>query len=212
MGRFKRRERLEKGFCGYRLHHPRENPNLLILVEGIGSYIDPDTPNISQKLGVTLPDWLDLTVHGTWWDGNLMGVRDNPVDPGGRQDRLVYSPHDYGPSVYNQPWFEGNFTRETMDTVWEHFWFFIYRENTAPLLIGEWGGKMDGVNTKWMGYLRDLISEYKKKPHLLVPESEHGRHLRYFCRFELGVDRFIEIQLHKTGPLAERRKVRRVRS
>ena len=29
-----------------------------------------------------------------------------PIDLGKHQDKLVYSPHDYGPTVYQQPWFE----------------------------------------------------------------------------------------------------------
>ena len=37
-----------------------------------------------------------------WWGGNLRGVADNPIDLGNRQNKLVYSPHDYGPAVYEQ--------------------------------------------------------------------------------------------------------------
>jgi aryl-phospho-beta-D-glucosidase BglC (GH1 family) len=137
------------------------NPNVLIVIEGVQSHTDASIQNINTILGITVPDWWDLSVHNTWWGGNLMGVKKYPVTltkPG----KVVYSPHDYGPLVYQQPWFFSGFTRETMVTVWGHYWFYIYTDNTAPLLIGEWGGSLDnGDNQRWLGYLRDHIKTYK---------------------------------------------------
>ena len=52
-----------------------------------------------------------------------------------------------------------------MEDCWYDNWAFIYEENIAPLLIGEWGGFIDeehdadGKNTKWMTYLRDYMIE-----------------------------------------------------
>ena len=38
-----------------------------------------------------------------------------------------------------------------MDEYWHDHWFFILEEKIAPLLMGEWGGFMDGVpNERWM--------------------------------------------------------------
>ena len=55
----------------------QENPDLLIFVEGVGTYQG----------------------QSYWWGGNLMGVKDRPIvlDV---PDRVVYSPHDYPNSVY----------------------------------------------------------------------------------------------------------------
>ena len=61
-------------------------PNWLIVVEGI------EKPVAGGK----------LSTH--WWGGNLEGVRRNPVRLQ-RANRLVYSPHEYGPGVFPQPWF-----------------------------------------------------------------------------------------------------------
>ena len=98
--------------------------------------------------------------HCTWWGGNLRGVKDNPIDLGKYQNKLVYSPHDYGPTVYEQPWFKGGYSFDSLyKDCWRDNWFFIQEENIAPLLIGEWGGFMREPNLTWMKYLRKLIKD-----------------------------------------------------
>ena len=91
-----------------------------------------------------------------------MAVRDFPIDFGDetRNRQVVYSPHDYGPLVYEQPWFTGGFTAESLyNDAWHDYWLYIAEEDIAPILIGEWGGFMSGDNLKWMQYLRDLIGK-----------------------------------------------------
>ena len=135
-----------------------KNPNLLIMVEGIEVYPkegnDWDTPAI---------EWTTYTsnFYNAWWGGNFRGAKEYPIDLGKYQSQLVYSPHDYGPLVYEQPWFQGNFSTESiMKEYWHDNWFFILEEKMAPLLIGEWGGFMDGKdNEKWMYLIRDLMIE-----------------------------------------------------
>lgn len=128
------------------------NPHWLILVEGVEVYPKAGVPWTSTGL---------TDYHQTWWGGNLRGVRDHPIDLGEHQDQLVYSPHDYGPLVYEQPWFEGAFDRARLEReAWDPNWLFLHKEGTAPLLVGEWGGFMDGGrNEAWMTALRDLIAE-----------------------------------------------------
>ncbi|WP_406828002.1 cellulase family glycosylhydrolase [Microbulbifer sp. ARAS458-1] len=130
------------------------NPNVLVLCEGIESY---------PKDGVTWDSDSSKDFHNYWWGGNLRGVADHPIDLGPHQDQLVYSPHIYGPSVYLQPWFEPDFTYESlMEDAWRDNWFYLYEQGISPLLFGEWGGFMDGgQNEKWMTYARDLIVEHK---------------------------------------------------
>ena len=86
-------------------------------------------------------------------------MKDYPVDIGTLNSQIVYSPHDYGPSVYNQSWFDKDFTTETLlDDYWYDTWAYIGEEGIAPLFIGEWGGFMDGAkNQKWMTLLRDYM-------------------------------------------------------
>jgi endoglucanase len=128
------------------------NPKLLIVVEGVESY---------PKEGFTYSDKTESDYYYTWWGGNLRGVADYPVNLGSSQNQLIYSPHDYGPSVWMQSWFQGDFNKDTLQRdVWEPNWYYIHKNNTAPVLVGEWGGRMDGgLNEKWMTALTDFIED-----------------------------------------------------
>lgn len=135
------------------------NPNALIFIEGVEQYPKTekgytyDTPDIWQASADVSP-W-----YGAWWGGNLRGVKDYPIEPDSGTSQIVYSPHDYGPSVYNQTWFDKDFTTQTLlDDYWYDTWAYINDQEIAPLLIGEWGGHMDGGdNEKWMTLLRDYM-------------------------------------------------------
>lgn len=135
------------------------NPKLLMVIEGVEQYPKTekgytyDTPDVWGASGDAAP-W-----HGAWWGGNLRGVKDFPVNLGALNSQIVYSPHDYGPSVYNQTWFDKDFTTQTLlDDYWYDTWAYIDDKGIAPLLIGEWGGHMDaGKNQKWMTLLRDYM-------------------------------------------------------
>lgn len=92
------------------------NPKLLIFVEGNDCY------------------------NGTcgWQGGNLMGVASHPVvlNVG---NQLVYSAHDYGPNLYQQPWFNSNTTQSSLNAIWHQFWGYISAGGTAPVWVGEFG-------------------------------------------------------------------------
>ena len=131
-----------------------KNPNVLIMVEGTEIY----PKDIKKNGDYSSRD--DDDYYFNWWGGNLRGVKDYPVDLGKYQNKLVYSPHDYGPTVYQQPWFKGTYTFDSlMKDCWKDNWFYIHESGTAPLLIGEWGGFMREPNLTWMTYFRKLISE-----------------------------------------------------
>ncbi len=134
----------------------KNNPNALILVEGLEIY--PRDIESNGDFSSTNED----DYYFNWWGGNLRFVKDNPLDLGEYQSQLVYSPHDYGPTVYEQPWFKGEYDYDSlMADCWKDNWFYIYEDNTAPLLIGEWGGFMKEPNLKWMTCMRTLIKTYK---------------------------------------------------
>ncbi len=92
------------------------NPSLLIFVEGNDHYNNAFT----------------------WWGGMLRGVAARPVTLN-VANRVVYSPHDYGPAEANQSWFNGGTTPASLAAVWDQNWGFIHNQNTAPLFIGEMG-------------------------------------------------------------------------
>ena len=132
------------------------NPNVLIVVEGIEIY----PKNIKQNGNYASQNPGDY--YTNWWGGNLRGVKDYPINLGKYQNKLVYSPHDYGPTVYQQPWFKAGYTYESLyNDCWRDNWMYIYENKTAPLLIGEWGGYMKEPNLTWMTHLRKLIVKNK---------------------------------------------------
>ena len=102
------------------------NPDLLILIEGVEQYGE--------------------SVY--WWGGNLRGVREHPIQLS-HPDKLVYSPHEYGPEVHQQPWFFEDGFPGNMEAIWDDAFGFLAKENTAPLLIGEFGiSSMDSYEGK----------------------------------------------------------------
>ncbi|GEM_PF-221011 len=144
------------------------NPNWLVFVEGIEIYPKPGVSWTSTGL---------TDYYGTWWGGNLRGVRDFPIDLGANQDQLVYSPHDYGPLVFDQKWFQKDFDKASLTAdVWGPNWLFIHDEDIAPLLIGEWGGRLgqDPRQDKWMAALRDLIAERRLSQTFWVLNPNSG--------------------------------------
>lgn len=129
-----------------------QNPNVLVMVEGIEIY-----PTDTEKNG-DFSSTNSADYYFNWWGGNLRGVKDNPVDLGKYQNKLVYSPHDYGPAVYQQPWFKSGYSYDSLySDCWHDNWFYIQEDGIAPLLIGEWGGYMTEPNLTWMTYLRQFI-------------------------------------------------------
>lgn len=110
------------------------NPNLLIIVEGVDQYQG---------------DWY-------WWGGNLMGARDHPVRLDA-PDQLVYSTHVYGPGVYPQAWFSAPDFPENLTEIWDRHWGYLHKEEIAPVLVGEFGGRSVGDDKEGI-WQRELVS------------------------------------------------------
>jgi aryl-phospho-beta-D-glucosidase BglC (GH1 family) len=94
------------------------NPNVLIIIEGVEQF--------------------DTTMY--WWGGNLCGVKKNPIVLS-KPEKLVYSPHEYGPEVFQQPWFDDPGFPQNMESIWNSAFGFIIKEKIAPLFVGEFGIK-----------------------------------------------------------------------
>ena len=127
-----------------------ENPDVLILAEGIEAYPKPGYDYSSND-----PDGY----YYNWWGGNLRAVADYPINIG-RQNKLLYSPHDYGASVFPQSWFYPGFNKDTLyNDVWRDNWYYIVENGIAPLLIGEWGGPLSGDTQIWMEAISEFMDE-----------------------------------------------------
>lgn len=115
-------------------------PHWLIVVEGVEG----------SAVGQT------LSRH--WWGGNLEGVATHPVRLN-IPNKLVYSPHEYGPGVHQQPWFDP-YDPAVLEDRWQRGFNFIATEGIAPILVGEFGGREVGTDTvegRWQNQFVDFL-------------------------------------------------------
>ena len=100
------------------------NPNVLVLVEGYGD--------------------------GYWWGGDLRKVATDPLQIT-HMDKLVYAPHAYPNSIYGQSWFSDPSYPDNLVDIWDHFFGFIAEDGIAPVLVGEFGSRLeDPKDVLWM--------------------------------------------------------------
>ena len=120
------------------------NPNWLIVVEGVENNVP------GQK----------LKTH--WMGANLEGVARFPVRLS-RPNKLVYSPHEYGQGVFNQPWFSERSFPNNLYSRWETGWNYIATKKIAPIFIGEFGGRQSDNASKEGIWQRTLVDFVRKK-------------------------------------------------
>lgn len=119
---------------------------------------------IGKAVLAIAPHWL-IIVEGVavyrgepyWWGGNLQGVRDHPVALE-RPDKLVYSAHDYPPSLHDQPWFADG---SELADVFERNWGYLAQEGLAPVLLGEWGSRLATAEDRaWAASLSQYLARH----------------------------------------------------
>jgi cellulose 1,4-beta-cellobiosidase len=130
------------------------NPQALIMVEGIGQH-----PDATGKL------------VGTWWGGDLSQAGTYPVQLT-VANHLVYSPHDYGPDLFQQTWFNSSTTTASLASVWDQNWGYLSNQGIAPVWVGEFGttntdaavsSTTAGSQGQWFS---SLISYLTSKPQM----------------------------------------------
>jgi endoglucanase len=134
--------RLAAERCGDAIHAVA--PHWLIVVEGV----EKNVP------GQQLP--------GHWWGGNLEGARRFPVRLK-RKQRLVYSPHEYGPGVHQAEWFRDPAFPANLPERWDKGFYFLVREQIAPVLVGEFGGRETGPDTPEGVWQRAFVEFLREK-------------------------------------------------
>lgn len=113
------------------------NPRLLILIEGIENEADGSA---------------------TWWGSGLRGVAAYPVTLEVNH-RVVYSPHDYPASVYAQKWFSDAAYPANLPEVWDKNWGYIAKQGIAPVLLGEFGTKLESDSDRqWLDQMVTYLS------------------------------------------------------
>ncbi|GAA2614449.1 cellulase family glycosylhydrolase [Dactylosporangium fulvum] len=131
----------------------KENPNWLIIVEGIETY----------------------NGNGYWWGGNLQGAAEHPVKLSD-QSKLVYSAHDYSPKVWSQQWFNDPSFPDNMPALWDKQFGYLVKQNVAPVLMGEFGGR--SVAEKDDQGNKDLEGIWQRS--LMAYMKEHGFSYTYW--------------------------------
>lgn len=116
------------------------NPRLLIIVEGVERQNDGSN---------------------TWWGGGLKDAGAAPVTLAVK-NRVVYSPHDYPASVFAQPWFSASGYPANLEAVWDANWGYLVRKNIAPVLLGEFGTKLETPSDRaWLDALVAYLAKTK---------------------------------------------------
>ncbi|MFG1655823.1 cellulase family glycosylhydrolase [Micromonospora chersina] len=117
-------------------------PNWLIFVEGVScpsgglSNVWDNDPSNDEDCG--------------WWGGNLSKAGQFPVRLN-VANRLVYSPHEYATSVYHQAWFDDPTYPANMPAIWDKYWGYLYKQNIAPIMMGEFGTTLQDPKDKvWL--------------------------------------------------------------
>jgi endoglucanase len=122
----------------------RANPTIILIVEGVENYRGDNY----------------------WWGGNLKGVTDFPITASEiAPANLWYSAHEYGPEVYNQPWFSAAGFPSNLPAIWDSKFWFIHQQGIAPLFFGEFGIKEasaadpSSIAYKWLTTFMDYVGK-----------------------------------------------------
>ena len=110
---------------------------------------------------------MDSGGAGIWWGENLAGAKPQPVRLS-KPEKLVYSPHTYGPSVYTQSYFKAADFPANMPKIWTKRFAFLAIEDISPVVIGEMGGFYDqltendaaGLDKKWQDWAVKFMAEH----------------------------------------------------
>ncbi len=127
--------RLASEIVGNEIH--KANPNLLIIVEGVQA---------------TSAGWY-------WWGGNLSEAQKYPVRLSVK-NKVVYSTHDYPSTVSGQSWFSDPSYPNNLPSIWDKFWGYLVKNNIAPVLVGEFGTKLQTTSDRqWLEKLMAYMKQ-----------------------------------------------------
>lgn len=107
------------------------NPHLLMFIEGVQLYPYKSAPG---------------HVDQYWWGSILRGVLVDPIRltvP----NRVVYSPHEWGPWKDREPQFYGKINLKSMSKVFTRNWAFILNSKSKTVRAPIWLGEFNTCNT-----------------------------------------------------------------
>jgi aryl-phospho-beta-D-glucosidase BglC (GH1 family) len=136
-------ERITEG-----IHEAHPDYRGLILIQGVAEYASTPYPPADR--------------YNHWWGGNFEGIYEQPITLHGPakawQERVVYSPRVYGPSLYSQDYFtkRAGFP-DNLPALWDLQLGFIEAQGFGTVLIGEWGGTYKGDDKIWADTLANYL-------------------------------------------------------
>lgn len=104
---------------------------------------------LASVIARNAPHWL-VFVEGVQarvgnWGGVVAGALSRPINHA-VPNKVVYSPHVYGPDVT---------TRTAGEREWRQEWADVRLRGGMPVVIGEWGGRSNGRDAQWQ---RDIAA------------------------------------------------------
>lgn len=113
------------------------DPRLLIMVEGVEHQSDGTS---------------------VWWGGGLADAARHPITLA-VPHQLVYSAHDYPASIFAQSWFQASNYPANLPGVWDAHFGYLQQQNIAPVLLGEFGTKLETVSDQqWLSAMVSYLN------------------------------------------------------
>jgi len=135
-------------------------PRWALVVEGVGHCADDEAAGCHALAAVGQD-----TSLATWWGENLQAAGRLPVRVPHAPNKVLYSPHVYGPSVASQPYFDSAAFPSNLRAIWHQQWGHLVSgpsaSDTTAVLIGEWGGRLASSDkeTIWQHELAKFIAD-----------------------------------------------------
>ncbi|KYR00846.1 putative cellulase [Tieghemostelium lacteum] len=111
--------------------------------------------------------------ENNWWGGNMEPLKCFPVNLN-QADRIVFAPHTFCSSVFDQPYFNAGNYPANMNQIWENQFGFLTSKYFA-VAIGEWGCKVNSTkNQNWLNSFVAYLNNKGIRNHLffaLNPDS-----------------------------------------
>eukprot|EP01132_Coremiostelium_polycephalum_P009107 gene9107-11159_t len=111
--------------------------------------------------------------ENNWWGGNMEPVKCFPIYLAEPQ-RIVWAPHTFCSSVFDQAYFNDANYPNNMPSIWENQFGFL-SSHYYGLVMGEWGCKVNSTkNDKWVKAFANYLNSKNVTNHLffaLNPDS-----------------------------------------
>lgn len=93
-----------------------------------------------------------------FWAENLRDIQDAPPQLK-LKNKVVLSPHVYGPSVYNQSYFEDDSFPKNMPSIWDDHFGESSKASGIATVVGEWGGHYTDKDKEWQSEFYRYLKE-----------------------------------------------------